>query len=80
MTCAILELVRKVVENVQRDSIVQNLKGQKLSRKESKKRCEFLQKVPIPRGFHISVETSPEFPRNSPFLFFSYILRAHTKQ
>ena len=55
MTCAILELVRKVVENVQRDSIVQNLKGQKLSRKESKKRCEFLQKVPIPRGFRTPV-------------------------
>jgi hypothetical protein len=36
MTCAILELVRKVVENVQRESTVQNLKGKKLSRKESR--------------------------------------------
>jgi hypothetical protein len=44
MTCAILELVRKVVENVQRDSIVQNLKGPKLSRKESKKDARFFKR------------------------------------
>jgi hypothetical protein len=36
MTCAILELVRKVAENVQRESTVQNSKGKKLSRKESR--------------------------------------------
>jgi len=37
MACAILELVRKVVENVQRDSTAKNLKGKKPeSRKESR--------------------------------------------
>jgi len=37
MVCAILELVRKVVENVQRESTAQNLKGKKPeSRKDSR--------------------------------------------
>jgi hypothetical protein len=37
MACAILELVRKVVENVQRESTAQNLKAKKPeSRKESR--------------------------------------------
>ena len=36
MACAILELVRKAVENVQRDSTAQNLGKKPESRKESR--------------------------------------------